>query len=101
MDFNDIPQFPQSYYSIGQPWDTIESYLERHVTEYHLNLEPDFQRGSEFTGRLDFSAGFKIHIARLQTRKEVLDWYVNFNSGGTVHPKKEIDRVKKMIEIEK
>jgi hypothetical protein len=42
----------------------------------------------------------KIHINDLQTRKEVLQWYIDFNSGGTVHSDAEIERVKKLIEAE-
>jgi hypothetical protein len=33
----------------------------------------------------------------LKTKKQVMQWYVEFNSGGTVHDKGEIERVQKMI----
>jgi uncharacterized protein with ParB-like and HNH nuclease domain len=42
-----------------------------------------------------------INVNNLQTRKEVLQWYLDFNTGGTVHSKKEINRVKKLLEEEK
>lgn len=42
----------------------------------------------------------KININNLKTREEVLQWYIDFNSGGTVHSKSEIDRVKKLLEEE-
>jgi hypothetical protein len=42
-----------------------------------------------------------IHINDLKTRKEVLKWYLEFNSGGTVHTEAELDKVRKMIEEEK
>ena len=43
----------------------------------------------------------KINVNNLKTRKELLQWYIDFNSGGTIHSEKEIERVKKMLkEIE-
>jgi uncharacterized protein with ParB-like and HNH nuclease domain len=42
----------------------------------------------------------KFHINDLKTRKEVLKWYLEFNSGGTVHTEAELDKVRKMIEEE-
>lgn len=39
-----------------------------------------------------------IHVNDLKTRKEVLKWYLEFNSGGTVHAEAELDKVRKMIE---
>ena len=44
--------------------------------------------------------GLKFHINNLKTRKEVLQWYCDFNAGGVVHSKEEIARVKKLIEKE-
>lgn len=36
------------------------------------------------------------------TYKEFFDWYLDMNTGGTVHSEKEIDKVKNMInELEK
>ncbi|MDV3428798.1 MAG: DUF262 domain-containing protein [Bacillota bacterium] len=44
----------------------------------------------------------KVNINNLQTKKEVLQWYLDMNTGGTVHSEKEIDKVKNMInELEK
>jgi Protein of unknown function DUF262. len=42
----------------------------------------------------------RFNINNLQTRKEVLQWYLDFNTGGTVHNQEEIDRVKKLLEEE-
>lgn len=41
-----------------------------------------------------------INIATLKTRKEVLQWYLDFNTGGTVHTLEEIQKVKKLIKKE-
>ena len=45
-------------------------------------------------------ARFSWNVANLQTKKEVLEWYINFNSGGTVHTDKEIQKVKDMLKAE-
>lgn len=39
----------------------------------------------------------RVHINDLQTRDEVLTWYLEMNSGGTPHTKEELDRVKAML----
>jgi hypothetical protein len=54
---------------------------------------------SEFEGPLRLSGpDFIIHVNNLQTPKEVLQWYVDMNAGGTVHTEAEINKVRKMIE---
>ena len=45
-------------------------------------------------------ARFSWNVAALETREEVLEWYINFNSGGTVHTKEELKRVWKLLYIE-
>lgn len=39
----------------------------------------------------------QIYINDLKTEKEVLQWYLQLNEGGTPHTKDEIDKVKNMI----
>ena len=43
---------------------------------------------------------FIININNLKTRKDVLQWYIDLNTGGTVHTNEEIEKVKRMIEEE-
>jgi hypothetical protein len=43
------------------------------------------------------STTFLFHVASLQTRAEVLRWYIAFNAGGTPHSAEEIARVKKLL----
>lgn len=54
----------------------------------------------DFEDKLPSDAYFYVHINDLKTRKEVLQWYIEFNSGGTVHTEEEIDRVRKLLEKE-
>lgn len=44
---------------------------------------------------------FNFKVNNLETREELLQWYLDLNSGGVVHTTEEIDKVKKLLEIEK
>ena len=39
-----------------------------------------------------------VNVNDLKTEKEVLQWYIDMNSGGTPHTSDEIERVKMMIQ---
>lgn len=51
----------------------------------------------QFTGHVRGHCGMRLNINTLRTRHEVLQWYVDFNSGGVVHSEEEIDRVRRML----
>lgn len=44
-----------------------------------------------------YSFSLKFNVNCLQTRKDMLQWYIDMNSGGTVHSEEEINRVKKLL----
>ena len=44
---------------------------------------------------------FVFNVNDLKTRAEVLQWYLDLNSGGVVHSKEELDRVKELLNKEK
>lgn len=46
-------------------------------------------------------ARFHWNIAALETRAEVLNFYIQFNSAGTQHAPEEIEKVRKLLEKEK
>ena len=53
---------------------------------------------SEYEDRLRLMhITLKVHINNLKTKREVLTWYLEMNTGGTVHTNDELDRVKKML----
>lgn len=54
----------------------------------------------DFTGRLRIYHNIKLNINNLKTKKEVLNWYIEMNEGGTPHTKEEIDKVKELILLE-
>lgn len=39
-----------------------------------------------------------VEINDLKTEEEVLQWYIDLNSGGTIHTEEEIEKVKKLLE---
>lgn len=54
---------------------------------------------NEFEDRMSIIRdSIKVNVNDLKSEKEVLQWYVDMNSGGIPHTDKEIERVKKMIE---
>jgi hypothetical protein len=54
---------------------------------------------SEYTDKMPFSYfTLKINVNTLQTRAEVLQWYLEFNSGGTPHTQDELDKVRRMLQ---
>lgn len=44
------------------------------------------------------NCGMTVCVNDLKTEREVLQWYIDMNSGGTPHSSEEIKRVKKMME---
>jgi len=55
----------------------------------------------EFDGKLDmFKARFRFNVNSLQSREEVLRWYLEMNTGGTPHSQDEISRVSELLNEE-
>jgi len=54
---------------------------------------------SDFIGLMRLMRGceFIINVNNLKNRKEVLTWYLEMNSGGTPHTKKELNKVKELL----
>ena len=40
---------------------------------------------------------FHVHVADLETRKEVLQWYLDMNTGGTMHTNEEVEKVRELL----
>ena len=54
----------------------------------------------DITGIPRCFTGLKFHVNGLQTRAEVLQWYLDFNTGGTIHTEDEITRVRALLAAE-
>ena len=51
----------------------------------------------DFEDKLPMGIDLIFNVNNLKTEKEVLQWYVDMNAGGTPHTNEEIKRVKRMI----
>ena len=54
----------------------------------------------EFTDRFPIRLSMRVYINDLKTRREVLQWYIDMNAGGTPHSEAEISRVRALLEQE-
>lgn len=52
----------------------------------------------EFEDRIPSHAGIYIVFGELHSLGDVVQWYLDLNSGGVVHTDEEIDRVRKMLD---
>jgi hypothetical protein len=56
----------------------------------------------DFVGGLDpIRQRFYVHVNDLETRGELLEWYLDLNSGGTVHTEEDLNKVRRLIEEER
>ena len=54
----------------------------------------------EFEDSLRMKHDMRINVNDLPTKRNVLQWYIEHNSGGTIHTEEEINKVKKLLEME-
>ena len=64
-------------------------------------LRKEFTWEGKKISRMPPSLSFTFYINDLQTRAEVLQFYLDLNAGGVVHSEDEISRVKQLLAIEK
>lgn len=53
---------------------------------------------SEFEGHLSYRYCLYFNVNDLVSDRDVLKWYLEMNSGGTVHTQEELDRVRALME---
>ena len=57
---------------------------------------------NEYTDKMRMTCvTMKLNVNTLKTRKEVLKWYIDMNSGGTPHSSEEIRKVEALLAMEK
>lgn len=54
----------------------------------------------DICGGLRLHRGIRWHVNNLDTRAEVLRWYLDLNEGGVVHTDEELSKVKKLLAAE-
>ena len=69
---------------------------------YHDEIPAFGHRYSQFEGPLNLTKfTMRIVVNDLQTREEVLQWYLELNTTGVPHSKEELDRVKALLNRER
>lgn len=58
---------------------TVIEFLENKVKAFD-HYYNEFEDQPHLIG-----ANFEVHVASLQNRKELIEWYINFNTGGSIH----------------
>jgi uncharacterized protein with ParB-like and HNH nuclease domain len=91
--------------------DPKDTYIELLDGKQRLEAVRSFLRGDfkvfnqkfdEFEGNFPtMEYRFRYQVCCLNSREDVLNLYLKINAGGTPHNKKELDRVKKLLEKER
>jgi len=82
-----------------QRLEAVRKFLRNELPIFGDNCLQDFDspeillRGSD--------AQFIISVNNLKTRREVLQWYLQLNTGGVIHTDEEIEKVQKLLDAEK
>jgi hypothetical protein len=86
------------------PIELVDGQQRLNAVRRFLNSEfPAFGTlYKDFEDRLNLThADFTFAVNTLKTRKEVFEWYLCLNYGGTPHTKEELDKVQQLIDAEK
>lgn len=73
---------------------------ETELAKYANNIRKTKDKLHDFEDKIPRDIDLKLNINNLQTRREVLQWYIELNSEGTIHTDAEIDRVKELLRKE-
>lgn len=86
-----------------QRLNAVRKFLKNKLSIFHCgflgNSKPLYIKDFEFTG-LRMQLGFVWYVNDLKTDKEVLQWYLDINAGGTQHTEEELNKVRKMMQKE-
>ncbi len=77
-----------------QRLEAVTKFLNNQMNAFGF-LYCDYEDKLNFTDHY-----FLFNVNNLKTRKEVLQYYLDFNSGGTVHTQEELDKVWTLLEKE-
>lgn len=76
-----------------QRLDAIAAFMENKIKAFGTYYK-------DYTDRLHALSGIKVNVNDLKTRAEVLQWYLDLNTGGVVHTNAEIKKVQVLLEAE-
>ena len=89
------PEHPESWCVLvdgKQRLDAALGFLNNEVPVFDGHYFRDFTDKPRFT-----QCNFRWHVNDLKTREECLQWYLDLNSGGTVHQPEELDKVRDLL----
>ena len=72
----------------------VLKFLRNELVVFNNNYFKDFTDKPRVTLR---GQRFHIYINDLSSKKEVLQWYLDLNSGGVIHSEEELNKVKSML----
>jgi hypothetical protein len=75
-----------------QRLQAVLGFLHNEIAVFGGHYRRDFTDKLRITG-----PSFRWHVNNLKTRAEVLQWYLDLNTGGTVHSDDEIEKVKHLL----
>ena len=76
-----------------QRLDAIAAFMENKIKAFGTYYK-------DYTDRLHALSGIKVNVNDLKTRAEVLQWYLDLNTGGVVHTSAEIKKVQILLDEE-
>ena len=82
-----------------QRLEAVRKFLRNELPVFNGNFINDFEDKEIMLRSSNTQFVFKVN--NLKTRKQVLQWYLDINTGGVVHTSEEIEKVKKLLEEEK
>ena len=72
----------------------IRKFVNNELPVFNGNYLDDFEDKEVILSCL---TDLKFNVNNIQTKKEIIQWYLDYNDGGTVHSKEELDRVRKLL----
>lgn len=75
-----------------QRLEAARKFMRNELPIFDGNYFKDFEDRLRIT-----SASFRFHVNNLKNHREVLQWYLDLNTGGTPHTNDEIEKVKEML----
>ena len=80
-------------------WKSQNNYMNKECHSIQLKAFGLYR--NEYGDQPDqLDASFKVHVNNLKTRAEVLQWYLDLNTGGVVHTDEEIEKVKQLLNVQ-
>lgn len=93
--FENAEKYPLEIIDGQQRINAVTAFMNNEFPVFGNNYRKDFEGGLDY-----HTAFFKVHVLRMKTRREVIEWYLSFNAGGTIHSAEELNRVRQLLEQE-